>query len=82
MKRMMMAGSMLGFGMGIALGLAQGSSWAAIIWRSSAMACVSGFLFRWWSGIWVKSFQQVQAERCAAPEQSNASSTAVTPIKS
>ena len=61
----MILGGLVGFLIGISFGLAQGSSWPAVIWRVSVAAFLSGLVWRWWRGIWIKSLHAAHRERLA-----------------
>ena len=63
MKLMMIFGGMLGFVMGITLGLAQESSWPEVLWRASGGALAAGLLMRWWGGLWVRSLKEAHLDR-------------------
>ncbi len=66
MKMLMILGGLLGFGIGISLGLARHSDWASILWRSALAAYGAGLLMRWWGGVWMRSLKEVGEERLAA----------------
>lgn len=63
----MILGGLIGFLIGITFGLAQGSAWPAVLWRSSAAALIAGLLLRWWGRMWVRSLRQAQQDKLAAP---------------
>jgi hypothetical protein len=65
MKVWMILGGLIGFLIGITFGLAQGSAWPAVLWRSAAAALIAGMLLRWWGRMWVRSLQQAQREKLA-----------------
>jgi len=68
----MIVGGMLGFLIGIVVGLIQENSWPSILWRSSLIAYVIGLLFRWWGRVWIQNLEQAQREQLEALEnQSN-----------
>ncbi|MFM1770079.1 MAG: hypothetical protein RJA22_2608 [Verrucomicrobiota bacterium] len=62
----MLLGGLIGFLIGITFGLAQGSPWPAVLWRSSAVALAAGLLLRWWGRMWARSLQQAHQEQLAA----------------
>lgn len=66
MKSLMILGGLLGFGIGVSLGLLQQSDWSSILWRSAAAAYGAGWLMRWWGGIWLRGLKEVGEERLAA----------------
>jgi hypothetical protein len=66
MKKVMIAGGLLGFLIGVTFGLVQGSSWPSILWRASVATAVAGMLMRWWGNFLVASLQAAHAERLSA----------------
>lgn len=63
MKLLMILGGLLGFGMGVGLGLAHGRPWPDIFWRASVAALVAGWVFRWWGGVCFRGFVAAHRER-------------------
>ena len=63
MKKLMIAGALIGFLTGILFGLSQGTSWPDILWRSSVACFVASLLFRWWGRVWLQALRQAQAEK-------------------
>jgi len=57
MKALMILGAIVGFLIGTGFGLAQNSSWPAILWHACAAALIAALLTRWWSRIWLGSFR-------------------------
>lgn len=80
MKLFMITGGWLGFSLAAGLSLAQGCSWPSLLLRACVAALVAGMLFRWWGRIWIHGLHQAQAERLAAEENEN--STTSTQAKS
>lgn len=68
MKKLMIAGALLGLLIGAAFGLNEGSPWPAVIWRSCVACICTGFLLRWWGSVWIKCLQEAQQQRLAAAE--------------
>jgi hypothetical protein len=68
MKKLMIMGGLLGFLIGITVGLAQNSSWPSILWRSSAAALAAGFLLRWWGSVWMNNLAEAYQQKLAAAE--------------
>jgi len=68
MKKLMITGAMAGFLLGIAVGMAQSSSWNSILWRSSVAAVVAGYLLRWWGQVWMNGLAEAYQEKLAAAE--------------
>ncbi|HAV63124.1 MAG TPA: hypothetical protein DCY13_12260 [Verrucomicrobiales bacterium] len=66
MKPLMTFGGLLGFGIGVSLGLIQQSDWPTILWRSAVAAYAAGWLMRWWGQIWMQGLKEVGEERLAA----------------
>jgi len=67
MKALIILGAIVGFLMGIGLGFATGSSWSTTLWRACAAALGVAVLTRWWSGVWLSSLREAQANPPAAP---------------
>lgn len=63
MKKLMIAGALIGFLAGILFGLSQGGSWPEILWRSSVACFAASLLFRWWGRVWLKALRQAQLEK-------------------
>lgn len=66
MKSLMILGGLLGFGIGVSIGLLQHSDWPAILWRSAVVAYGTGWLMRWWGQVWLQGLKEVGEERLAA----------------
>ncbi len=66
MKKVMIAGGLLGFLIGVSFGLVQGSTWPSILWRACVATMVAGLLMRWWGNFLVASLQAAHAERSTA----------------
>lgn len=66
MKMLMILGGLLGFGIGISLGLIQHSDWSSMLWRSAIAAYGAGLLMRWWGGVWMRGLKEVGEERIVA----------------
>jgi hypothetical protein len=64
----MIVGGMLGFLIGVGVGLLQENSWPSILWKSSLIAYVIGLLFRWWGRVWIQNLEQAQREQIEALE--------------
>jgi len=73
MRIYMLTGAMIGFGLGIALGLNGGIEWPSTLWRACVGAAALGLLMRWWGRMWARGLQaaleQRRAEPAAAPRQ-------------
>ena len=66
MKSLMILGGLLGFGIGVSIGLLQHSDWPSILWRSAVVAYGTGWLMRWWGQVWLQGLKEVGEERLAA----------------
>jgi hypothetical protein len=81
MKKLLMAGGLVGFLIGLVLGLLQQSTWPSIFWRSSVAALAAGLLIRWWGRVWVRSLREAYSERLAAEERAAAPPASSVPFK-
>lgn len=68
MKKLMITGSLVGFIIGITVGLAQHSSWSSILWRASVAAVAAGYLFKWWGKVCFNGLAEAYQEKLAAAE--------------
>jgi hypothetical protein len=67
MKRMMLLGGLLGFGLAMASGLwASEVSWPGLLLRASVGCLVGGWLVCWIARVTLQCVQQANAEREAA----------------
>jgi hypothetical protein len=66
MKLLMILGGCIGFGIGVAFGLASGSGWPSTLWRAALAAYLAGLLMRWWGRLWIKSLKHVLLEKQAS----------------
>ena len=71
MKALMMLGAIVGFLIGVGLGLATGCSWSTTLWRACAAALGMGVLARWWGGIWLSNLKDALANPPAASTATN-----------
>lgn len=81
MKKLMLLGGMLGFGIGALFGRLQNASDSTILWRACVAAFVAGLLMRWWGKLWISNLrdalaaeQAKQQQKLAAASQSETSS--------
>jgi hypothetical protein len=79
MKKLMITGGLVGFTISVAFGILKGSTGQTVLWHACVAAAVSGFLFRWWGQVWIKSLQQAHFERLAAAARAEAASTPAKP---
>lgn len=69
MKLLMILGGCIGFGIGVAFGLASESGWPSTLWRAALTAYLAGLLMRWWGSLWMSSLKQVLLEKQAAAQK-------------
>ena len=69
MKLLMLLGGLLGFSIGIAFGMIQGSSWSSVLLRASVSAYLAGVLMRWWGRVWLRSLHQAHTEQLAQADE-------------
>lgn len=68
MKKMMIMGGWLGFGIGVVTGLVKEVSWPALFLRACVASFISGLLFRWWGRVWISGLQESLAQAAAKPK--------------
>ena len=77
MKTLMVSGAMIGFCLGVALGLMGHTQWPTMLWHACAAAAALGLLTRWWGRVWMRNLQTAVYERrvaeAAARQQTPAS---------
>jgi len=66
MKIFMLIGAIIGFLLGISLGLARHSDWPTTLWHGCLAAAGLGLLMRWWGGVWLGGLQTSLEQRRAA----------------
>ncbi len=66
MKLFMLTGAMIGFALGIALGLTGRTEWPSTLWHACVGAAVLGLLMRWWGRMWARGLQAAIEQRHAA----------------
>ena len=66
MRKLMIAGALLGFLIGIGFGLVRAHSWPVILGRASAALFCSGMLFRWWGQAWVRNLRASYCDQTKA----------------
>ena len=75
---LMLTGAMIGFCLGIALGLAGRAEWPTMLWRACAAATVLGWLMLWWGRVWTRglraSLEQRRALEAATRQQQSSTS--------
>jgi len=65
MKKMMIMGGGLGFGIGVVTGLVKEVTWPALFLRACVAALISGWLFRWWGRVWISGLKESLAQTAA-----------------
>lgn len=65
MRMLMLTGAIIGFGLGIALGLAGRAQWPTTLWRACAAATVLGWLMLWWGRVWSHNLRSALEQRRA-----------------
>lgn len=66
MKKMMMMGGLLGFGIGAVTGWVNEVGLPALFLRACVAALVSGLLFRWWGRVWLSGLKESLEKAAAA----------------
>ncbi len=69
MKKLMLLGGMLGFGIGVVFGRLQEASDATILWRACVAALAAGLLMRWWGRLWITNLKATLAEQAQRHQQ-------------
>ena len=62
MKKMMIMGGLLGFGLGVVTGLVKEVAWPALFLRACVCALLAGWLFRWWGRVWIGGLKDSLAQ--------------------
>jgi hypothetical protein len=75
MKKMMMMGGLLGFGIGITTGLVKEISWPALFLRACVTALLSGLLFRWWARVWIGGLKDSLTQAAIAAKNGTTNGT-------
>ena len=63
MKSLLLAGGLLGFGIGAGLSVVQADSLGSTFWHGCLAAYLMAVLLRWWGGAWRKSLQAALRQR-------------------
>ncbi len=79
MKKLMLLGGMLGFGIGAIFGRLQEASDSTILWRSCVAALAAGLLMRWWGKLWITNLKDTLAEQARRPQPQLAPAKSATP---
>jgi hypothetical protein len=79
MKMLLLTGTVIGFLLGIALGLAGRSEWPTTFLHATAAAIALGLLMRWWGGVCLRglwaSHEQRRLAEAVARQKANSTST-------
>jgi hypothetical protein len=63
MKMLMLSGTIIGFLLGIGLGLAKRTDWPSVFLHATAAAAALGLLMRWWAGVWLRGLRASYEQR-------------------
>ncbi len=75
MKKMMIMGGFLGFGIGVGTGLVKEVAYPALFLRACVAALLSGLLFRWWGRVWISGLKDSLAAKAATKASGPAAGT-------
>ena len=75
MKKMMIMGGLMGFGIGVVTGYVKEVSWPAMFLRACVTALISGLLFRWWGRVWLSGLRDSHVARAAEKQSSPTAAT-------
>ena len=82
MKMFMLTGTLIGFLLGIALGLAGRADWPSIFLHATVAAAALGWLMRWWGGVWLRGWQtSCEQRRLAEAVARQQAQSTLTPKK-
>jgi hypothetical protein len=76
MKKMMIMGGFLGFGLGVVTGLVNEVAWPALFLRACVTALLSGWLFRWWGRVWISGLKDSLAQNATRSKKGATNATA------
>lgn len=68
MKKLMIMGGFIGFGIGAITGYLRDVTTPELFLRASVCALLAGLLFRWWGRIWLAGLKESLAQATAAPK--------------
>lgn len=75
MKKMMIMGGFLGFGLGVVTGVVKDVTWPALFLRACVTALLSGLLFRWWGQVWLSGLKDSHLQAAAARKRATSGVT-------
>lgn len=76
MKKMMIMGGLMGFGIGVVTGYVKEVTWPALFLRACVASLISGLLFRWWGRVWISGLKESLAQAAAKPKNAGPNGTA------
>jgi hypothetical protein len=62
MKLLLLVGGLVGFVIGISLGLVHEKSLPSAVVHACVTLYVGGLLMRWWRGVWIKALRESHEE--------------------
>jgi hypothetical protein len=65
MKLLTILGALIGFSVGVGVGMARANEWSGIFWRATLSAVAAGLLLRWWGHLWLQCWDTANKERAA-----------------
>lgn len=81
MKLFMISGAIIGFTLGLALGVSGQAEWPTMLWHACAAAAGLGLLARWWGKVWLRGLHVSLLERRAAEAAARQKNQSTTPLK-
>ncbi|HUI06951.1 MAG TPA: hypothetical protein VL486_08075 [Verrucomicrobiae bacterium] len=63
MKKLLLVGGLLGFGIGIGFGLIQGESLPTALLQASVALYAGALLMRWWGRAWIQALEESRRGR-------------------
>ena len=73
MKSLLLIGALLGFGIGLALSLAQESPWPASLWHACLTAYLTSLLLGWWGRAWRANLETAMRAAQSSPNSAGVS---------